>query len=104
GMPLGGEAVLSQRVVLGPQLGELGLVRGEAQASGALERIACEQRDPAERSFAQLPEQASPLVPELAARGIIGRRGAAQSEASVAAARTLGHTARVVHANARPGA
>ena len=46
--PLGLEAVLAQRLELGPKLVALLLVGGEAEAAGAAERVARQAGEPVE--------------------------------------------------------
>ena len=64
-VPLDGEAVLAQRLVLGLELGALGCVRGQAEAAGAPESVAGQLLEPVEVALGQHPEGARPLRAQL---------------------------------------
>jgi len=97
GTPLHGEAVASQRFVLGFQRLRLIRVRGQPKAARPTERVAGKLGHPLERALGQVPKRRGTLRAELGADDAIGRRGTAQCEATVTTARAPGDLARLVH-------
>src|SRR4051812_31819231 len=100
--PLDREAVLSQCLVLGLELGSLVRVCGQAQAAGPPEGVARQLGKPIEVVLRQPPERLGSVVPEFLPCDVVGWSATAESEASVTPARAACDFARLVDANAQP--
>ena len=100
--PLDLEAVLTESLVLGLELGPLGRIGRQPEASGAPEGVARQLLEPVEIALGPAPEPLGLLGSEVAPRLVVGRRAAAEREAAVAPARAAGDLARLVEANAPP--
>ena len=100
--PLGREAVLAEGLVLGLELGPLGGIGGQPQASGAPEGVARQLLEPVEIALRPAPETLRTLGAEVAPCLVVGGRAAAQREAAVAPARAAGDLARLVEDDALP--
>src|SRR5712691_9851738 len=102
--PLGDEAVLAQRLILGANLDALLDVGGKTQTAGAPESIAGERLQADECGLGALPELACRLGTVGLARHVVPRRPTAKSEATVSPARALRNPARVVDADSQTSA
>ena len=100
--PVGGEAVLVQRLVLRADVLALLLVGGEPVAARPVQRVAGELLHRVECLLRPAPERARLVGAVGLARDVVARRASAQRETAVAAARALRHRAPVVDANAQP--
>ncbi len=103
--PLDREPVLEKRVVLAAQRRTLAVVRSEPQASDASEGVARQLLHAVERAFREGHHETGTFDAEQPAGLVVRRRGTAQREASVAAARAAGDLPGLVepHANAALG-
>ena len=97
--PLGGEAVLAQRLVLRAELVPL-VVAGEPEAAGAADRVAAELGHPVDVGLRQAPVVRSDVVAEPLACAVVCHRPAAEGKPAVAAARAGGDRARLVQPHA----
>jgi len=101
-LPFRGEAVFTQRLVLGLQGDRFIGVVDEPQAARRSECIAREGRHPLESTFRQSPELGRTLRPELIPGDVVRRSTAAQREPTVAPARAAGYLAAVVDTHPQP--
>ena len=101
--PLGGEAVLAQRLVLRPQLVPL-VVPGEPETARPADRVAAELDHPVDVRLRQAPIVRSGIVAEPLTRAVVCHRPAAEGKPTVAAAGAGGDRARLVQAHALPQA
>src|SRR6476619_8304126 len=97
--PFDREAVLSQRLVLGLELGRLRRVGGQAEAAGPSEGITGQLLDPVQVALGQHPERTRLLGTQLPPRVVVGRSATAQGEAAVAPARSAGDLPGLEHAH-----
>ena len=101
--PVGCEAVLAQRLVLGAQLVPLVVTR-EPQASCPPEGVAAELGHPVDVRLGQPPVVGRPLAAEPLARAVVCHRATAKRKPAVAAAGAGGDLARLMKAHAQAGA
>src|SRR5690242_10865676 len=87
--PLGGEAVLAERLVLALDLDPLFDVGRESQTARAPKCVACERLEPLDGVFGAVPELPRGVGAVGLARNVVAGGGAAEGKAAVAAARTL---------------
>ena len=98
---VGGDPVLAHGLVLQMDVLAFFLVGRQPQASDTGEAVAGERFHPVERTLRPVPELPRTLVAVGLAGDVVPGRAAAQREASVASARSLGDAALVVNTDAQ---